>query len=104
MPCSLKPTHSNPLVDLIPGPSGLAFLNHALHANHELTIFARNPSKLPPATHSSPQIHIIKGEFSDLDRLREALAYGAEVLVSFAGPSIPNSGTVRSYSPPRLSS
>lgn len=80
----------------LPGPSGLVFLDETLKAGHEVTIFARNPSKLPADASSNPKVHIVKGEFSDLDKAKEALNHGAEVLVSFAGPSLPNKGTVTS--------
>lgn len=76
------------------GPSGLVFLDEALQAGHELTIFARNPSKLPSSASNNSRVHIIKGEFTDLEKAKEALGRGAEVLVSFAGPSLPNRGTV----------
>lgn len=58
-----------------------------------MTIYARTTSKLPPDTATNPKVHIVQGEFTDLEATKEALSYGAQVLVSFAGPSVPNKGT-----------
>ncbi|GIZ37444.1 hypothetical protein CKM354_000089000 [Cercospora kikuchii] len=82
------------------GPCGITFLETALQSGqHDLTIYARNPSKLPQHIQSlalspdaSPKVHIIKGEFSsnDTPALKQALSTGAKTLVSFAGPGVPS--------------
>ncbi|KAF7192323.1 hypothetical protein HII31_06355 [Pseudocercospora fuligena] len=71
------------------GPSGLAFAETALASGHQLTIYARNPTKLPSTTQSHANVNTIKGEFSDSDKVKEALTSGATILVSFLGPSVP---------------
>ncbi|CAK3819394.1 Hypothetical predicted protein [Lecanosticta acicola] len=76
------------------GPSGLAFLKEALHADHNLTIYARNPSKLPRNIANNPNVQIIQGTFDDVAAVRRSLRTGATVLVSFAGPKLPDRGTV----------
>lgn len=68
------------------GPSGLAFVSEALQASHRLTLFARNPNKFPQDHMSNPDVAIVKGEFTDMVAVKQALSKGAEVLVSFAGP------------------
>lgn len=72
-----------------PGPSGITFLDHALAAGHEVTVYARTPSKLEPATIANPKVHIVQGEFTEKDKnkLQQAIGLGPTVLVSFAGPS-----------------
>ncbi|KAK4493913.1 hypothetical protein PRZ48_015099 [Zasmidium cellare] len=75
------------------GPSGIAFVTEALKAGHKLTIYARNPSKLPQEVSSNSNVQTIKGTFDDMDAAREATRTGATVLVSFAGPAVPNNGT-----------
>ena len=77
------------------GPSGLVFLEEALRSGNEITIYARSPQKLPEDVRNNSQVHVVQGEFSDMDGVRTALGYGATVLVSFAGPALPNyKGTV----------
>ncbi|KXS99545.1 hypothetical protein AC578_4275 [Pseudocercospora eumusae] len=71
------------------GPSGLAFAETALASGHQLTIYARNTSKLPSSIQSHAKVKTIKGEFSDSDKVKEALSSSATILVSFLGPSIP---------------
>ncbi|KAF2210637.1 hypothetical protein CERZMDRAFT_99251 [Cercospora zeae-maydis SCOH1-5] len=82
------------------GPCGITFLETALQSGqHDLTIYARNPSKLPQHIQSlalsasaSPKVHIIKGEFTSTDTssLKQVLSTGAQILISFAGPGIPS--------------
>ncbi|KAI5360572.1 Putative NAD(P)-binding domain, NAD(P)-binding domain superfamily [Septoria linicola] len=84
------------------GPSGIIFLETALQAGHNLTVYARSPEKLPQhirslalSTNASPQVQIIKGNFdaSSKSALTQAIRSGATHLVSFAGPAIPAKGT-----------
>ncbi|KAK5169571.1 uncharacterized protein LTR77_005548 [Saxophila tyrrhenica] len=74
------------------GACGKAFILEALHAGHELTLYARNPSKFSSETTENSGVHVVKGEFTDIDALRKALDFGPEVLVSFAGPMVPSKG------------
>ncbi|CZT16121.1 uncharacterized protein RCC_01962 [Ramularia collo-cygni] len=75
------------------GPSGIAFVEEALKAGHELTIYARNPSKLPEDVQQNSHVQVIKGTFEDMDTATQALHTGATALVSFAGPGMPAKGT-----------
>lgn len=79
------------------GPSGIAFVEEALRADHELTIYARNPSKLPENVQKDSNVKIIKGTFDDMDSASQALHTGATALVSFAGPGMPAKGTVTNH-------
>ncbi|KXT11604.1 hypothetical protein AC579_161 [Pseudocercospora musae] len=71
------------------GPSGLTFAETALAAGHQLTLYARNPSKFSPSIQSHANVKIVEGEFSDSDKVKEALSSSATILVSVLGPSIP---------------
>lgn len=59
-----------------------------------MTIYARNPSKLPLDVSDNLNVTVIKGELNNLDAIKEALKTGAEVLVSFLGPAVPARGVV----------
>lgn len=76
------------------GPSGIAFVEEALKAEHELTIYARNPSKLPENVQGDSKVTIIQGTFEDMEAAGKALHTGATALISFAGPGMPAKGTV----------
>lgn len=79
---------------MLSGPSGIAFVEEALKAGHELTVYARNPSKLPEEAQNNANVKIIKGTFDDMESASQALHTGATALVSFAGPGMPAKGTV----------
>ena len=83
------------------GPTGICFIEAALQANHRLTIYARNPSKLPESISKHQSVTIIKGELSDEAQLQKAAKSGATVLVSFLGPTGIRTGTVCSPLLPR---
>jgi hypothetical protein len=51
------------------GPSGQLLVNKALAAGHEVTVFARNPSKL---TARSEKLHIVSGEITDAASVEKA--------------------------------
>lgn len=69
-------------------------MEEALKAGNELTVYARNPGKLPEEVQSNANVKIIKGTFEDMDAASKSLHTGATALVSFAGPAIPAKGTV----------
>ncbi|QIW95697.1 hypothetical protein AMS68_001215 [Peltaster fructicola] len=73
------------------GPSGVAFIDTALQAGHELTIYARSPKKLSWEVLNNPKVHLVEGSFEDADAARKAVVCGAEALVSCAGPVFGNS-------------
>jgi Trk K+ transport system NAD-binding subunit len=66
----------------------------ALKAGHKLTLYVRNPSKFPEGVASNENVNIIEGDLTQEDRLQEAAACGASVLVSFLGPGSGHKGTV----------
>jgi uncharacterized protein YbjT (DUF2867 family) len=77
------------------GQCGQVFIPRALEAGHQLTLYARNPSKFPHETANHPNVTIVEGEFTDVEAIKEAISKGAELLVSFAGPDFPfNKGMV----------
>jgi uncharacterized protein YbjT (DUF2867 family) len=76
------------------GPSGLAFCNAALDAKHRLTLFVRNPSKVPQAIAQNTNAGIIEGGFDDMVALEAAAKCGADIFVSFIGPISGHKGTV----------
>lgn len=71
------------------------FIPQALEAGHQLTLYARSPSKFPKETTDHPNVAVVKGEFTNVEAMKEALSKGAELLISFAGPSVPSRGMVR---------
>ncbi|KAF4555455.1 Hypothetical protein D9617_2g054150 [Elsinoe fawcettii] len=75
------------------GPTGLEFCKAALAAGHSLMIFARSPDKLPADIKDSAAVKIIQGELSSTTELAPLLQCGADILVSFAGPTSGHQGT-----------
>ncbi|KAI8936584.1 hypothetical protein NX059_006986 [Plenodomus lindquistii] len=75
------------------GPSGILFCEAALRHGHPLTLYVRNPSKLPSSIGRSPNVTVIKGELTSEKRLTSAISGGATVLVSFLGPGPGHKGT-----------
>jgi hypothetical protein len=55
----------------------------------------RNPSKVPENIKSHEKVSIVEGQLSDEEKLKQAVASGATVFVSFAGPTFGSTGTVR---------
>ncbi|PMD42260.1 hypothetical protein L207DRAFT_307892 [Hyaloscypha variabilis F] len=77
------------------GQTGIDFCNLALSSphNHTLTLYARNPTKVPEAISSNSNVTIIKGTLEDEVMLKIAASCGAKIFVSFAGPTGRLSGT-----------
>ncbi|KAH7388821.1 hypothetical protein BKA66DRAFT_569133 [Pyrenochaeta sp. MPI-SDFR-AT-0127] len=75
------------------GPTGLLFAEAALKEGYQLTLFVRNPSKLPARITNNSSVTTIQGELSQKDRLEQAARSGATVLVSFLGPASGHKGT-----------
>jgi len=69
------------------GPSGQCVIEEALSRNYTVTIYARNPSKLPSDITSSSSVSIVKGDLTDREAIRKAL-HGADVVLSTLGPSL----------------
>ena len=80
------------LSSFIPGPSGIAFINAALSAGHDLTIYARSPEKLSWEVLNKSNVNVVEGTFQDEAAARKAVTSGAEALVSCAGPVLGNYG------------
>lgn len=70
------------------GLCGLLFVRAALEAGYEVTVYARTPSKIPDDLTSNPRLHTIQGEFEDEEGLKKAAACGADIFISFAGPTL----------------
>lgn len=70
------------------GITGQIFTRAALEAGHQLTLYARTPSKLSPDLASHSNLAIIQGELDSLDGLMQAANCGADVFVSLAGPTL----------------
>ncbi|PSS23445.1 hypothetical protein M430DRAFT_136392 [Amorphotheca resinae ATCC 22711] len=75
------------------GQTGIDFSNAALEAGHQLTLYVRNPSKVPENIKSHEKVSIVEGQLSDEEKLKQAVASGATVFVSFAGPTFGSTGT-----------
>jgi putative NADH-flavin reductase len=69
------------------GPSGQCVIEEALSRNYTVTIFARNPSKLPSTITSSPSVTIIQGSLSDHDSVTRTV-HGVDAVLSTLGPSL----------------
>ncbi|KAK9782244.1 hypothetical protein SCARD494_13746 [Seiridium cardinale] len=81
------------------GPTGVEFCNKALDEGHSLTLYVRNPDKLPAKISDNDAITVIKGTLEDKVSLEKAVASGPTIFVSFAGPVMGSKGTVRCASP-----
>ncbi|KAH6980673.1 hypothetical protein BKA56DRAFT_550396 [Ilyonectria sp. MPI-CAGE-AT-0026] len=75
------------------GPSGLQFCSAALKEGHRLTLYIRNPAKLPSDISNNTNVTVIKGALDDESGLRLAISSGAKIFVSFAGPVANSKGT-----------
>src|ERR1700737_2074295 len=69
------------------GPSGLCAIEEALSRNHTVTIFARNPSKLPSNIAPSKSVSIVEGSLSDREAVVRTI-HGADAVLSTLGPSL----------------
>ena len=77
------------------GICGLVFTKAAIQAGHAVTLYVRNPSKIPPELASRPGVHVIQGELGDEEGLKKAAACEADTFVSLAGPTLgERNGTV----------
>lgn len=79
------------------GQTGLDFCSLALKEGHSLTLYVRNPGKVPAEIKNDSKVTVIKGSFDDAADLEKAVTSGPTVIVSFAGPTFGSKGTV---SPP----
>jgi len=78
------------------GICGLIFTEAALSAGHKLTLYCRSSSKIPTPLLTHSKLDVIQGELSNEEGLKEAAACGADVFISFAGPTLgKREGTVR---------
>ncbi|KAF1962647.1 hypothetical protein CC80DRAFT_521705 [Byssothecium circinans] len=84
---------SHTLVIGATGPSGLEFCNTALTRGHALTLYVRNPSKLPTDIVNGAQVSVVEGTLEDISSFERAAASGPTVFVSFAGPVAKSKGT-----------
>ncbi|KAH7379984.1 hypothetical protein BKA64DRAFT_631669 [Cadophora sp. MPI-SDFR-AT-0126] len=75
------------------GPTGVDFCDAALEEGHKLTLYLRNPDKLPPKISSNSNIIVIRGTLDDVQGLQKATCTGATIFVSFAGPAAGSTGT-----------
>ncbi len=65
------------------GRAGRHLLEQALESGHAVTVFARNPQKLP-LTH--PQLRVVAGDLTDRAAVEAAVA-GADAVLSTLGPA-----------------
>lgn len=65
-------------------PAGIAFCLAALRDNHTLTLYVRNPAKLP--VEISSNVQTVVGSLTDASKIEEAVSCGAKTVVSFLGP------------------
>ena len=66
------------------GKAGTAILEALLRRNHQVTLVVRSPEKLPE--HLSGQVHVVRDDFSDIEKLATAIK-GAAAVVSAYGPA-----------------
>ncbi|KAH2667373.1 hypothetical protein KXV32_005900 [Aspergillus fumigatus] len=74
-------------------PSGLEFCNAALLQGHTLTLYVRNPAKLPNEIRNSANVSVVKGTLEDIASFQRTATSGPTVFVSFAGPVSKSKGT-----------
>ncbi|KAE8312105.1 hypothetical protein BDV41DRAFT_307527 [Aspergillus transmontanensis] len=75
------------------GPSGTEFCSAALEQGHQLSLFVRNPQKLPLELSGNPNVTVIHGTFEDVTKMEQAVGCGARIFVPFAGPIYGSKGT-----------
>lgn len=80
--------------DNVSGPSGIEFCHAALAQGHQLTLYVRSPGKLPASVASSEKVSLLEGALEEKASLERAIASGATIFVSFAGPVPSSKGTV----------
>jgi putative NADH-flavin reductase len=67
------------------GPTSRALIPAVLEQSHQVTIFARNPSKLEATIQKNPNVTIIEGTLDDEAALRRAF-HGQDAVISVLGP------------------
>ena len=67
--------------------AGLLLIEYLLRDSHTVVVYARTPSKLPENITSNPSVTVVKGELTDKEALKGALA-GVHAIVSALGPSV----------------
>jgi len=75
------------------GVTGQIFVQEALKAGHQLSLYVRSPAKLPAAISQHANVTVIEGDLEDTSSLQKASQCGATIFVSFAGPSRATQGT-----------
>ncbi|KAK6063752.1 NmrA family protein [Seiridium cupressi] len=75
------------------GPTGVEFCTKALDEGHSLTLYVRNPDKLPAKISGNDAVTVIKGTLEDEASLEKAVTSGPTIFVSFAGPVMGSKGT-----------
>ncbi|KAF4277793.1 hypothetical protein KXV95_008658 [Aspergillus fumigatus] len=86
-------TSTSPSISAASGPSGLEFCNAALLQGHTLTLYVRNPAKLPNEIRNSANVSVVKGTLEDIASFQRTATSGPTVFVSFAGPVSKSKGT-----------
>lgn len=71
----------------------MEFCSAALNEGHQLTLYVRNPGKVPAAISGNEKVTVIHGTLENESSLRKAIESGATIFVSFAGPVGPSKGT-----------
>lgn len=69
------------------GPSGRCVIEEALSRNYTVTIFARNPSKLPANITSSSSVTVVMGTLSNRAAISHAIC-GADAILSTLGQKL----------------
>lgn len=83
------------------GLCGRVFVEAALEGGHTLTLYVRNPAKVPAEVTQNDRVAVLQGELEDEEGLKRAAECGADVFVCLAGPTMgKREGTVGSS--PRL--
>lgn len=79
------------------GLCGRVFVEAALEAGHSLTLYVRNPVKVPANLKNNENVTVLQGELGDEEGLKRAAECGADVFVCLAGPTMgKKEGTVGS--------
>jgi len=70
------------------GLCGLMFTRVALGAGHRVTLYVRSPEKIPADLKGDENLSVIEGDLGDVEGLKKAASCGADVFLSFAGPTL----------------
>ncbi|KAH7107710.1 NAD(P)-binding protein [Auriculariales sp. MPI-PUGE-AT-0066] len=69
------------------GPCGILLIQDSLVHGHDVVVYARSPSRLPPDIPANDRVTVIEGQLGDAETLKRALQ-GVDAVLSALGPPV----------------